>query len=302
METSQFAAERASRMIERLTYQTGITIKQRDADAVHDLRVAIRRLSQVLVVFKPCFPSKDLKKIRRNLKETMSLAGDVRNCDIGLKLLAKSQASDGAAIQQKLRVRRREAEQALLTRLRQWIARKSSSRWRAVLNSSHTDSGFGRLAVEEAASRRLAPMAKDFFKRGDHAADKASAEGLHQFRIAGKKFRYSLELFEGLYGPPGKNLLEETKDVQSLLGAINDCRTVRDMVTRMGASSPLQNALKKRQRRKTQDFRREWEQRFADLAVRRQKIDSLQHPPGRPVRKPMGHSNAATDREQVVQA
>src|SRR5678815_1939319 len=93
-ETRKFAYDQAYRRLGRLAFQINQTVRSRDAEAVHDLRVAIRRFSQVLRVFKPCFRGKEVRKIRRELKQIMVLAGEVRNCDIALQLMSKSQRRD----------------------------------------------------------------------------------------------------------------------------------------------------------------------------------------------------------------
>ena len=94
IETRKFALDQAERRLGRLAFQINRTAKSRDTEAVHDLRVAVRRFSQVLRLFKPYFRGKEVRKIRRELKQMMGLAGEVRNCDIALKLMAKANRRD----------------------------------------------------------------------------------------------------------------------------------------------------------------------------------------------------------------
>src|SRR6516162_2098998 len=103
--TRRYAREQAERLLGRLAFQTGRAIKSHSAESVHDLRVAIRRFAQALRVFKVCFRGKELRKIRRELKGTMSAAGEVRNHDIVLKLLAKSKSAERTALQAKIQSR-----------------------------------------------------------------------------------------------------------------------------------------------------------------------------------------------------
>src|ERR1700686_5686988 len=58
-----------------------------DADTIHDLRVAIRRFTQTLRVFRDSFERTHVKKMRRPLRTLMYLCGDIRNCDIALEVL-----------------------------------------------------------------------------------------------------------------------------------------------------------------------------------------------------------------------
>ena len=60
-----------------------------DEDAVHDLRVSIRRFSQALQVFAPLLPGKGVKKIRRRLKVVLDAAAVVRDLDVGMEAVAE---------------------------------------------------------------------------------------------------------------------------------------------------------------------------------------------------------------------
>src|SRR4051812_36141329 len=93
-ETRRFASEQADKLIGQLAYQMSRTRKSHDPGPVHDLRVSIRRFDQLFILLRGCFQSKDVKKIRRRLKDIMSQAGSVRNCDIALKLLTKSKLEE----------------------------------------------------------------------------------------------------------------------------------------------------------------------------------------------------------------
>src|SRR5262245_18030487 len=58
-----------------------------DEDAIHDLRVAIRRFTQCLRIFAQFFGDARVRKIRHGLKQVMDRCGAVRNCDIALEVL-----------------------------------------------------------------------------------------------------------------------------------------------------------------------------------------------------------------------
>lgn len=290
-ETRKFASDQADRRLGRLAFQVNQTVKSRDAEAVHDLRVAVRRFSQVLRVFKPCFRGKEPRKIRRELKHIMELAGEVRNCDIALKLMAKSQRRDTTGLPLKVKNLRREGERALVGFLRHWVDRKSSLKWRGVVASTATTNGdaFAKAAIARTAQRVLPRMARQFFERGNDAAKtKASPRELHQFRIASKKFRYTLELFTSVYGPPLNSSMEKIRNAQRLLGEINDCETVRGMLSQYKTADRLTSWLKKRQRRKMEQFQRYWTETFAAEGELRKWSALLSRPAGsvREARKP----------------
>ncbi len=54
------------------------------------------------------------------------------------------------------------------------------------------------------------------------ARDPARVNELHRMRIAAKRLRYTLELFEPVIGKPLNETIEAMKEVQELLGAIHD--------------------------------------------------------------------------------
>lgn len=286
METVEFASERLSQLLNRLIFQINATLARRDPEAVHDLRVAIRRFSQGLAVCKPYFAARKPKKIRRYLKDTLALAGAVRDCDIALQLLAKIQATGVPELQQKVQERRKTAAAALTERLRHWKARGLSAKWRSALDAAALPDEAGRRPIAETARRILPRDAKRFLQYGAQAArSRASAVELHQFRIAAKKFRYSLELFAELYGPNAAAWLAQLKKTQQVLGAINDCRAVRTLVSSLGSYRNVEAALKKRQARRMSDFRRYWNAEISETWTARQFAASW-HQPG-PRRKPI---------------
>jgi CHAD domain-containing protein len=292
METRKFAGQNAARLLRRFAFQMNLTKKAPDSASVHDLRVSIRRFTQVLGVFKACFPGKETRKIRRRTKKLMQLAGAVRNHDIALKLLSKSRAAEAASLRPKLESQRKENARILTGALHRRIERKSSLKWRTALESALADQNgaASQVPVSETTRRILPQIAADFVERGNAACQaKVSPEKLHAFRIASKKFRYTLELFAPLYGPSVNTWLESLKSIQTVLGDINDCVTVSQMIADYKGSGALINWIKKRQRRKVEQFSRLWLEEFGDSESVRQRIHPLSHP-GQPLKKPVGRS------------
>ncbi len=298
-ETRKFAYEQAYKRLGRLAFQINQTIRSRDAEAVHDLRVAIRRFAQVLRAFKPCFRGKEVRKIRRELKQIMDLAGEVRNCDVALKLILKSHGIDATGLRPKLEDVRREDERALVAFLKQWADRQSSLKWRGALANAATTNGdaSSKAPIARTAQRMLPRMAQEFFERGSEAArTTTSPRELHRFRITAKRFRYTLELFSTVYGPPLDPSLGRIKSTQELLGDINDCDTVRNLLSQFKAAEKVTSWLKKRQRRRIEEFQRYWTDTFAGDEEPRRWCALLSRPAGgaRQTRKPAGHAGMAS--------
>lgn len=245
-------AHPASQLLNELTRQVRHTLKSADADAVHDLRVKIRRLSQAQTVFKSPFGAKQHKRLKFGLKRLMTLAGAVRDCDITMKLASKSKWSS-AELRSRIGSERKDAEKVLLKSLNEWLSD----------NHAAAQTAPAPPVVDGSERRALLSIAKKFFVRGASAANGATPKELHKFRIAAKKFRYTLELFAPVYGANLKRWLEQIKEIQSRLGNINDYETARHLIS--GIESLTSNGsrrvvadLKAKQRAEVKEFHRLW--------------------------------------------
>lgn len=239
-EAQQHATRQTRQLLRRLVLHVNRALKSCDPVAVHQLRVAIRRFTQGVAVWKPCFPAKDLRKCRRRLKKIMSAAGDVRDCDIAQKYLSRWRVPHADRHQSKLASRREDAARILVAELKQW---KDPD-----LAACEPPTA----SLPEFAQQAFDRIARDFLERGNEAASsKASPHDMHRFRIVAKKFRYTLELLQ-----PSNPQAAGIKRVSGLLGDINDC------VSAALVLPPLASRLKKRQRRKTEEFRQYWSAEF----------------------------------------
>jgi CHAD domain-containing protein len=232
--------------------------------------------------------------MRRRLKLIMRLAGEVRDTDVALQLTAASGAS---SLEAKLRARRKTAAKSLLASLKHWTARKSVSKWRSALESGIPPRELGQSKAEAFAHRELPRLAARFFREGARAAaPQASAGERHRFRLAAKKFRYTLELFAEFYSPAAAHWMAQVKELQALLGAINDCRSVRALVEALGGDPKIEASLKKRQHRKSLEFRRAWTARFGAADAAKQWMQWLSRPP----RKPVARSSTSHHRREIA--
>jgi CHAD domain-containing protein len=107
----KFAKEQTSTLLRRVSKQVDLAAKSSDQDTVHDLRVAIRRLSRCLRVFAPFYPDNSWKDVRKCLKTVMAAAGAVRDLDIAMELVAE--AGKNAKLTYRLAEAHREGQQRL---------------------------------------------------------------------------------------------------------------------------------------------------------------------------------------------
>ena len=127
------AAGQTSTLLRRLAFQANRTARLSDADAVHDLRVSVRRLAQCLRIFGQFFPRERGKKFQHRLRTVMDLASAVRDRDIALELLAAARIPSDSALVQVLSQERAGAERSLVGTLERWSRRGFQKKWRSRL-------------------------------------------------------------------------------------------------------------------------------------------------------------------------
>jgi len=123
-------------LLRRLAAQVNRAAKSCDKDAVHDLRVSIRRLSRGLRVFSQFYPEGSWKKSRRRLKTLMEAAGAVRDMDIAMDFLNDAGIGSSSPLVRRLAETRRARRRELAREVRVWKARGFSKKWRTTLGLS----------------------------------------------------------------------------------------------------------------------------------------------------------------------
>jgi CHAD domain-containing protein len=129
-----YVRQQTALSIGRLTAALTRAAREGDAQSIHDIRVAMRRLSRCLRVFAPFYPDGSWKKIRRRISALMAMAGAVRDCDIAIELVGRASAARDAAtragIVAQLTALRRKTGRDLLLQIRHWKSRDFPRQWR----------------------------------------------------------------------------------------------------------------------------------------------------------------------------
>jgi len=129
----QYSVEQVANLLGRLVFQIHHATRSHNPDAIHDLRVSIRRFNQATRAFAQFFPARDVKKIRRRLHEIMVAAAQVRDRDIALELCAQADVPETAPLRQAIDSQRDSNERELRGLLKRFETRDYSSRWRVRL-------------------------------------------------------------------------------------------------------------------------------------------------------------------------
>ena len=130
----EFVRAQTAILLRRLAYQIARSAKTGDADTIHDLRVAIRRLNRCLQVFSKFYPDNSRKKIRGRLRDLMHAAGAVRDFDIALELIPAAGLQKEGDLSARLVADRRRLNHDLLQEIRRWKSASFSKKWRQQLD------------------------------------------------------------------------------------------------------------------------------------------------------------------------
>lgn len=130
---NEYVRQQSAMLLRRLAFEVNRASRSADPDTIHDLRVAIRRLSRCLRLFSQFFPGRSWKKARRRLTELMRSAAEVRDRDIAVRLLHEAGTPPEAAAIQSLRRQRHDAARRLVAELHGWKHAGFSRKWRQEL-------------------------------------------------------------------------------------------------------------------------------------------------------------------------
>ena len=212
-------------------------------EAMHQLRVAIRRLRSAFGAFAEALPARDRRTFATAMKAIADVCGEARELDVFVveilgeaeKRLAREPALDAvrsAALRARARAWTR--ARALLASPRFTDAMLSLEGW--------LETGAWRVAVDASGSERAQDYARRALKRL-HRKLLKSGEGiaalpepeLHEVRLRAKKLRYAAEFFRSLFpAKAARRYVDALGAVQDRLGALNDGSTVRHVLAAVG--------------------------------------------------------------------
>ncbi|HEY8004716.1 MAG TPA: CHAD domain-containing protein [Phenylobacterium sp.] len=210
------------------------------AEAVHQLRVGVRRLRSALTTLEPLFGDDDPAAIKTDLKWLGHACDRARNLDAFAEEALKPAEGAGnpppgaAALREAIDAARRRA----WARARQTAA---SDRFRALMieatawleTGAWRDSEAARVPVEGFAGKALTRRLKALDRRR-RAAEDGDDVSRHRLRIEAKKLRYSAEAFASLYSDKRvERYLRGLRRLQELLGALNDMATAEPLLAEL---------------------------------------------------------------------
>lgn len=192
-----------------------------DTPAIHRVRVATRRLREALPLATGTGHDRAARKAGRAARRLARGFSRVREIDVSRALLDELAREATAQIGGALAGQRRKA----LRRARRRAAALSMDRLIARVRRLRGALKHGE-GWREPLARRVLSRARTLSAALDAAGHAYAAEPLHDVRVAIKKLRYALELAGEVSGAPAAQAVAALRDVQRLLGRVNDCEIV----------------------------------------------------------------------------
>ncbi|MDY0340295.1 MAG: CHAD domain-containing protein [Coriobacteriia bacterium] len=207
-----------------------------DADAVHDMRVASRRLREAIRLLAPAYGDRGLVRWRQRVRAITRALGPVRDADVFVDALSSVRLSLGEDGQRaavflvgySLGQRDRD-----LTSLRALLSDIGLVRTRR-----RFERAVRKVRPEAMRGRPLSWLARDAIAARAEvvltAQERAVATGgiveHHELRIAYKRLRYAVEVFAPCYGDAFGDLHDTLRAFQDALGDLQDMHVFSSII------------------------------------------------------------------------
>jgi len=209
-----------------------------DPEAVHKLRVAVRRLRAVLRTAQPFLVAEWVDGLRDELAWLGGALGPLRDDDVMLERLR----TDATGLP--------DEDCEALAKVISLVETERESARVAALAALTDDRYLGLLGTLETATRelplldmtlRLDTLALKELRRLEKVLalldDDSSDEAMHAARIRGKRARYAAELAGPARGKRAQTLIARLKDLQDVLGDHNDGVVAEGRLRRLAATA-----------------------------------------------------------------
>ncbi|HEY3783069.1 MAG TPA: CHAD domain-containing protein [Fimbriimonadaceae bacterium] len=227
-----------------------LVLESDDPEAVHDMRVAARRMRSAIQTFESFLPAAIVKS-ESELQWIFKRLGVVRDLDIDKeKLLAWHETTPGKeeAFQEladKLTEERKKARGELKRSIH-------SQRYKQLVQELSASLSKGPSSHNALASVPVIVVAPDLIEKrykrarkiGKALTESSPSPEFHRLRKQAKKLRYTLDFFAELYGKSGEQMVSHLKGLQDLLGSRQDDVMASDHLKAIVATNGLAKGTK----------------------------------------------------------
>jgi triphosphatase len=237
------------------------------AEAVHDMRVAARRLRAAITTFKKILPGK-AKKIKAELKKLGQALGKKRDLDIISECIQSLTKAKVISFPKLDRLIDKTQEQLFLALRSKFFANLMSS-------LEHLKALPTKQNILKIMKKQILKPLNRVLKIAPLIDSKAEDETLHRLRIAIKKLRYVCEFFDPVFSKYICSLdsfIEKTKKMQDVLGEHQDAIMGISMLMRYKSQFSseefilLKENYKYRKKKTRKEFFKIWKNYYPDIA------------------------------------
>ena len=230
-------------------------------EAIHDLRVAIRRVLAWIAVRNALLgPDRRLREARSPLKTLMIPLGKLRDAHVKRDWI-RNVVPEGDEPSYLYAVHVASDVLRWESRVQKRLGARSTRRLRVPFPKEAGGLG-GRLEAAALAPGLLGRLEREVSRHRDAALDPAHPEALHRMRLAFKKFRYTAEVLLPLFPKATEGTAKRLNAFQTLLGTIHDCDVIlaeahvfRRDILGVATESALETAFRRLREEKTREFR-----------------------------------------------
>ena len=207
-------------------------------EAIHDMRVATRRLRAVIKTFKRIFPAK-AKKIRADLQKFFRILGKKRDLDVFSEFILHTINAKSISFP-KLARKIDQSQKKILSMLK--------SKYYASLIESleQLKTIKTKQNILKVSRNRIRKALNKVLEIASSIDSKVDDKTLHKLRISIKKLRYICEFFEPIFSKYICSLgsfIEKKKKIQDILGDHQDAITGISMLNRYKSQFSLEEFL-----------------------------------------------------------
>ena len=204
-----------------------------DPEGVHSMRVASRRLRSALRDFLPYVRKRGLTSVQKRLKNVADALGEVRDQDVAIMALEKIQANAPSELSPALKrfidarkevrdAARKELESSLEKNHLDLLQSDFVAGVDAATTTRKTQSS-APMTYLKMSREVILDRLKELEKLSNDLFNPFDTETLHEMRIAAKRLRYAIELFQSCWGRSIATYAKRAARVQTALGDLHDC-------------------------------------------------------------------------------
>ena len=204
-----------------------------DPEGVHSMRVASRRLRSALRDFLPYVRKRGLTTVQKRLKNVADALGDVRDQDVAIMALEKIETNAPSELSPALKrfiEARKEVRDAARKELQSVLEKTQLDLLQADFVAG-VDTATTIRKIQSSPPITYKQMSRDVIldrlkeleKLSNNLFNPFDIETLHEMRIAAKRLRYAIELFQSCWGRSIATYAKRAARVQTALGDLHDC-------------------------------------------------------------------------------